>query len=180
MSEPNLHELRLQLDRLARGDEPLESLQAQVTAIEQIKEVYPHSISLVAIGVPGMATNCFMQALRLAPGDIRGWALGRIFPGSDFMAAIVKYLPELDLMTMPDGALVLYFGSDGRPVHAGVAEAGRVLSKWGGMIPHTFLHGVYEVPARYGSDVRAYVRPAPENVLNAYRQWAEMHGVSPN
>jgi hypothetical protein len=151
-----------------------------VAAIAQLREIYPHSISLVAIGAPRMTTNCFMQALGLAPGNIREWTRGRIFPGSDFMAAIVRYLPELDLITLPDGALVLYFDGDGRPVHAGVAEAGLVLSKWGGTIPHTFLHGAYEVPARYGSDVRAYVRPAPENALNAYRQWAEMHGVSPN
>jgi hypothetical protein len=59
------------------------------------------------------------------------------------------------------GVIVLYFNND----------RGEVLSKWGEF--PVYQHGLWEVPASYGQDVKYFRLPNEEEVLRLFQEFAD-------
>jgi hypothetical protein len=86
----------------------------------------------------------------------------------DFMIAR-RLLIKIEGSSARDGDLVVYYG-DGGAAHAGIADRGRVRSKWGE--GHVWSHPTMEVPARYGTSVRYFKRLPLPAALSAYKTYA--------
>ncbi len=82
---------------------------------------------------------------------------------------LLSSLEEVDAQT--PGALVLYFNG-GNWSHVGtITNSGRVISKWG-LYP-VYEHGLWEVPAVYGNEIRYFLKPSPEMALDLFEEYVE-------
>ena len=94
---------------------------------------------------------------------------GRKIPNSEYMSFLCKgYMTEKVSESPSNGDYVLYF-SDQTIVHAGKMESGRVISKWGR--GHIWIHGICEVPAGYGNQVKYYNRLEKTTCIEAFCEW---------
>ena len=145
---------------------------------ENVRQSHPHTVRYREFAD---GATCLTYALRLFESRIYEAISGdffhrKIWAGRQF----VEWLPadgrlEQSGKPMPE-CLVLYF-ADGVWQHAGTAsEDGRVVSKWGEF--PVFDHDAFEVPARYGNEVRYYVMPRPENALKLFVEFVKSLGVS--
>ena len=95
-------------------------------------------------------------------------------PNSEYMSFLCKaYMAEKVSESANDGDYVLYF-SEQKIVHAGKVETGRVISKWGSS--HIWIHGVCEVPAAYGNQVKYYNRIKKTICVKAFCEWISQTG----
>jgi hypothetical protein len=121
--------------------------------------------------LPIAGYNCFEFALGLAgQREVRliSIHLPSTFCNSEFAQHLVD--SALAPVTSPSiGHFVLY--RDRKQItHAGLVQADRVLSKWG--TGHLWLHGLLEVPAKYGDDTSFYVVPEPVETLTKFIEFA--------
>ena len=73
------------------------------------------------------------------------------------------------------GSLVVYLES-GRVRHIGRLRAvDLVESKWG--VGHLYRHGLFEVPASYGTEVRHFAPISRDQTIDEYVEYAREHGV---
>lgn len=96
----------------------------------------------------------------------------KVYPSAEFVEYLVaNHLTEISKDEIQDGDVVLYY-RDGTAAHAGLVKGGLVISKWG--CGHLWLHDFYEVPARYGNDLR-YFRPITRGEAQlAFLRYAEL------
>lgn len=152
-------------------------LHDQITAIQSLSEKYPHSILLVnEARMDEPATykyTCYMYAfdLRDVPGlkQMTGGS-NDIYPGSVFVSYLIdEFLEEIGLNDAKDKDYVVYL-SEGKIKHAGKVYRGKVISKWG--YGHLWEHALFEVPSKYGNEVR-FFKQLPENkCMDAFKRWA--------
>lgn len=130
--------------------------------IGELAARHPHSIELVAPAIPGdeltFKFTCFQHAFELTdpPRTIVDIATlwPDVYPNAKFVLYLMdQRLTEVTPIDVVDGDVVVYF-SNGVPTHAGQIKSGGVVSKWG--TAHLWRHGLYEVPARYGGEVRFF------------------------
>lgn len=144
--------------------------------IEHVRTVYRHTVIFRRLI---SESTCVLYALELGEERIyRAIACNfnrRIFAGKTFVEWLVKeHLTEID--EPKEGCLALYFD---RQVwqHIGVVSAAeRVLSQWGEF--PVYEHGVFEVPARYGDEVRYFEMPRRGEPLLLFLEFAKARGVS--
>ena len=60
-----------------------------------------------------------------------------------------------------------------KPKHAGILKSDRVTSKWGKN--PVYEHGMMEVPASYGYDLRYYIRPYSCETTGAFINYVRNH-----
>jgi len=163
--------LRRRLQEIACGTAPVEEHPSLIGALAA---EMPHSIGLAPQrpDLPIAGYNCFEFALGLAGRkEVRliSGHLPSTFCNSEFAQHLVG--SALAPATSPSiGNLVLYYDDDRQITHAGVVEASRILSKWG--TGHLWLHGLLEVPAKYGDVTLFYKAPVPAEVLAKFLEFA--------
>lgn len=138
-----------------------------------------HAIRVLESSRPLARYTCFMHVVGLydqeAYVEVAISGDGSIFANSTFIAYLIEQGVLSEKPTAERGDIVLYF-RDGSPTHAGIAIGdGRLISKWG--IGHLYEHDVYEVPAKYGQEIRYYHRLAPEASLEHFLEFAAQQGA---
>jgi hypothetical protein len=97
-----------------------------------------------------------------------------VFAGKRFVEWMVGVRDEIDQPAI--GSLALYFlGADWKHVGT-VAGLDRVTSQWG-TYP-IYEHGLCEVPASYGDQVRFFERPSARQALSDFLNYARSEGIS--
>jgi hypothetical protein len=159
------------LQRLTRKCPEIE----HVPAIEALRGRFTHGIRLFEEAGPHCGVRCVIYALGLVDSYAAKATIGKRSPESivaprmvEFMIAS-KRLFEIEGSSARGGDLVVYFGDKGVE-HVGLADRGRVRSKWGK--GHVWTHPTMEVPAQYGTSVRYYKRVPLPAALSAYEAYA--------
>lgn len=166
-------QLRAELDRILKENQ---DQIAQEKAIKSIKELHPNSIErarlddFCEISDRNISDyDCFTFGLDLidseeriavrnfAPkkiGPIQRPGIADVLPGPNFIYYL--QLQEVSSLSMcKDFDLVIYFDRFGKIKHIGKVFKGNIVSKWGHG-GYLWQHGIWEVPNRYGIDVKFY------------------------
>ena len=163
--------LRVRLREMtSEAEKPVES---HPRLVAELSAQIPHSIELAprAPFLPIGSYNCFEFALGLA-GLMEVRLISEHFPSTFCDETFVQRL--VDSVLIPAASLsavnlVLY--SDHQHImHAGLVEAGRIVSKWGK--GHLWLHGLLEVPAQYGDTTSFYEAPVSSEILTKFIEFA--------
>jgi hypothetical protein len=145
--------------------------------IEKLREIYPHSIRSCHSRGPDQRVlrefRCITYAFQLHTlrefFEIRArWRI--TFDDDRLVTAIVdELLVEKSRHEAVDGDLVIYLTDTGI-IHAGIVSGQSVCSKWG----ESFIwqHGLFEIPAEFGSKVRYFAALPPEVTLRRFRVYA--------
>lgn len=139
-------------------------------AIERLHREYAHAISVLPDGRDRIALfNCFAYGLGVweHPDFIRrvDAVSNSAIINSDVVRSLLEdgTLQEISAAEAAPGDVVIYFHKKA-VTHAGVlGEQQTCRSKWGGDDVHQ--HGLWEVPAQYGNQVRYYRAPDALRVL---------------
>lgn len=148
--------------------------------IELARQCAPHTIELLTGPNDNRRYNCVMFALGIEV-DPEYFAMAYRCPdGIHASTQFIQFLVDRGYLVEREsqgaGALIAYL-EDGQFRHIGIiAEGGRVRSKWG--IGHLYEHSRFETPASYGSSVRIFEPMEREAVLDAFFEFAELHGVT--
>lgn len=162
--------LRTRLQEITCGPAPVE---AHPSLIAELAIEASHSIQLAPHSpcVPIAGYNCFEFALGLAGcREVRLIAeyLPSTFCNGEFAEHLVNSV--LGPVDSPStGDLVLYRDHQ-QITHAGVVEANRVISKWG--TGHLWLHGLLEVPAKYGDVTSFHEAPVRTKMIAKFVEFA--------
>jgi len=155
------HELRTELSRLTypADDAGMDWLDFQIREIAALNERCAHSIVVDSPSSDATAEmNCFTRAFDIEPGAINDMCLGDVFPGSNFVSALMRgALSAKEEADTTTGDIVIYLDGDSAPRHAGkISGGGKIISKWGAGRTHVWKHGLWEVPVEYGNDVQFF------------------------
>jgi hypothetical protein len=100
---------------------------------------------------------------------------GNVFANSTFVAYLIEHEVLCEKSDPDPGDIILYF-REGSPAHAGIIVGeGRVVSKWG--IGNLYEHNVYEVPEKYGQEIRYYQPVTVHTALEHFLEYAAQHGA---
>lgn len=174
--EPSNQDLRKALDHII-GTYVSDSVGEQIRQIRNLARRYPHSISVVQEAIPNRPEtfqfNCYQHSFELVnvePVNRLMRTDRSLFPGREYVQFLIdNVLREITLSQAQDDDHVVY-SSDLHIEHAGKIRAGAVESKWGLM--HLFRNGVYEVPSRYGNNVRFFRHLPQHDVRQAFLDFA--------
>lgn len=168
--------LRICLHEITENGQP--ALHPQ--QIAGLRPEFPHSIEVMQGEAAIDKYTCVPFALGLV-GNQEYIAIVEVAPLYVFASpAFVQRLIDRGALQprsqASEGALIVYLDDEGRVQHIGrMIEAERVESKWGG--GHQYQHGIFEVPASYGSAV-AYFEPiTADDAVDHFADYAEEHGV---
>jgi len=121
---------------------------------------------MFALGIETDA-EYFHMALR-CPHDIHA--------NTEFIQFLVDRGYLVEQSTPEPGSLIAYLEA-GKFCHMGrLTDSGRVQSKWG--IGHLYDHSTFETPISYGHAVQFFRPIKRDPVLDAFFEFAELHGVS--
>jgi hypothetical protein len=144
--------------------------QVYIETLERLRREFSHSILILPDGSDRITRfNCFAYGLGLWQHDdyIRrvNAANNSAIVNSLFVRAILDdgTLREIDAAEATSGDVLLYFHEEAVTHAAVVGENQTCRSKWGGNEVHQ--HGLWEVPAQYGDQVRCYRAPDPSTIL---------------
>jgi hypothetical protein len=145
--------------------------------INERTQGHPHTVRLVSKPQDG---TCVSYAFDLTNQPIyRAIATDfdrQVFAGRQFVEWMIGN--RLNEVERPNnGSLVVYFSGSSDWKHVGVATGPeRALSQWG-TYP-IYDHGLCEVPASYGSEMRFFEKPSPQQALSNFLDFARSEGVS--
>jgi hypothetical protein len=158
--------LRDELDEASRIRLP----QVYIETLERLRREFGHSILILPDGSDRITRfNCFAYGLGLWEHDdyIRrvNAANNSAIVNSLFVRAILDdgTLKEINAAEAAPGDVLLYFHKEAVTHAAVVGENQTCRSKWGGNEVHQ--HGLWEVPAQYGDQVRYYRAPDAASIL---------------
>ena len=162
--------LRRRLEEVTCGPAPVE---AHPSLIAELAVEASHSIQLAPHRpcVPIAGYNCFEFALGLA-GCREVQLIAKHLPSTFCNGEFAEHLVDTVLGSVHSpstGNLVLYRDQQ-QIMHAGVVEADRVISKWG--TGHLWLHGLLEVPAKYGDVTSFHEAPGPTEMIAKFVEFA--------
>lgn len=145
--------------------------------IDRVRLVHPHT---VVYREARDQSTCVLYALDLSrDAAYRAIATnfaGRVFADRAFMEWWLAHGHPVELDEPTKGCMVMYF-REGIWQHVGISsDYGRVLSQWGTF--HVYDHGVCELPARYGDEVRYFRMPALDDLMELFLQFAKTQGIS--
>ncbi len=158
------------LDEMTGREVPVEEHPAR---LEETARIVPHSIRVLP--TPSEEFNCVMYALGLIGriDEPSGRPFGRYYADTAFLQTLIDrgvLLPDEET----EGSVVVWSAS-GLIRHVGlVAAPGRAVSKWG--IANLYEHGLFEVPASYGSELAFYGQADPEESMACL---CRFYGVKP-
>jgi hypothetical protein len=170
----------MELDRLTtppRGA-GLDWLDVQIREVAALNERIQHGIKLETRWTESMGntTNCYMHAFNLPHEAIAKYRCDIIQPDRKFVSDLIITVLEERIgnqIIAIEGDIVIYCDEKSNPKHAGRMIGKKVRSKWGDGCTHIWIHGLWEVPIRYGNTVR-YFRPlSQERAVSAYIDWAQ-------
>jgi len=166
MSSP----LRRRLQEITFGTAPVE---AHPSLVDALAVEMPHSVQLAPQSpcLPIADYNCFEFAFGLA-GRWEVRLISKHLPSTFCNSEFAQHLLDSALtpVTLRSiGDLVLYHDHQ-QITHAGLVEADRVLSKWG--TGYLWLHGLLEVPAKYGDVTSFHKAPVPTEALTKFIEFA--------
>ncbi len=175
MSELNNRELREKLDQITAL--PRDQVSRCPELVHQLNASHPHTIEVVVdpalADLPLDKYTCFMHAFGLANSKpvIRiARALDHVYPNREFVAYLIEnHLSETTPEATRDGDVIVYSDPE-KITHTGDVFSGRIVSKWG--TGHLWNHRVFEVPARYGDDVKFYRAVPPQVAEEAFVAYA--------
>jgi hypothetical protein len=148
------------------------NLPSQVESVLNVARRHGLGIRLQELADLHVEFNCFRHALGLR--DLPEWvynacqcATPQTGVKSDFIRTLIGgVLVERRPDSICEGDLVLYFDQE-EVRHAGLVHTDhQVVSKWGS--GHLWLHGLFEVPSAYGSEVRFYTPLDKEDALELF------------
>ena len=147
-------------------------------AIEELKKRFPHTIELQPPFISGLFKEeytCYMYALNMLENQElydyyfqRRRKATRSRRGDYFLVEFIQYLVDDARLLPAEDGIILYFDA-GRPVHAGKKSGEYVVSKWGN--GNLWKHGIFEVPAVYGTTFKAYQEFSPEEVKKVFIEY---------
>jgi hypothetical protein len=163
------NELRQALDSLTSIAQP----PLYAAALERLRAQFSHEIRIIPEDWGRLRTfNCYAFSLGVV-NDARYEKLvaeyrNSALVNSEFVTGILesRELRELTAASSAQAGDVIVYFLGGRVKHAGrFFFNNRVIrSKWGPNEIHE--HGLWEVPASYGDEIRAFTAPGPDRVLD--------------
>jgi len=143
---------------------------------------FPNGIALLDSPYPIERYTCvvhvfeFTEKLEFVAIASRGFNV--IIAGPKFVQWLLEkgLLTEVGEAEAREGDMIIYFDEESQIKHAGLRRGnGRVESKWGkgGL----FQHGLFEVPASYGTTVRFFRRVPWEEALEYFKRYAKEKGM---
>lgn len=152
--------------------------------IDDIRDTNPHTIIVLTGPEDYLGYNCVMYALGIQSDPTSNakyramltFCPQNIHADTEFIQFLVDRGYLIESEGQQPGTLIAYL-DDERFRHIGVVvECGVVRSKWG--TGHLYEHGIFETPTMYGEHVRYYDPIGCDDVLDAFFEFAESHGVS--
>jgi len=153
-------------------------LGAQQREVQDLKRRYRHRITVDQVADPADARTCVFNCHAYAFGlhdcdDF--WRLRDVgcqkWPDGDFVRDWL--FPSLQAVRRDDANdedIVLYVS--GRQIkHSGKVVGRLIRSKWG--TGHVWRHNVWEIPICFGFNVGYYRRPALDDVVRAFLEFAQ-------
>jgi len=148
--------------------------------IERLREEIAHSIELLEGAAPISDYTCAVHAFDLIQDptyeSVATFGLCKTFAGKEFIHFLLdqELLEERALDDRAGGRLLMYFeGGDFQHIGTLLAE-NRLVSKWG--MGHLWEHGIWEVPANYGDELRLFEAPADGAGLDLFIEYAKAEG----
>jgi hypothetical protein len=169
---PSISQLRQELDQITGLQFPTSYAQA----LSQLSQNLGRPIRIVPTDMQHLKTfTCFAFALGLARiqryQDLVRAHLDGALVNSAFVSTLLNgnEIHEINFGALSCDNVVFYFSS-GTLMHAGliISPDGLVRSKWGGNEIHD--HGIWDVPASYGDEVRVFEAPEADRVLELLEQ----------
>lgn len=173
----NNQQLRNKLQQIT-DENRAENVGNQITLIESLSTILPHTIKLEAEAKIGndesWRYNCFTYAFRLLEStefvDITE-RYSFLFANSSFVSYLIaRHLSQTDQKILKDDDYIIYFSND-EPKHAGRIKKDKVISKWG--MYHLWEHGIWEVPIEYGNKIAFFKRLSLEKLVSAFKTWVD-------
>ena len=171
--------LRKELEKITEETD----LAIQRKLIEELRDIYPHSIQILDSDFPLEKYTCIVHALGLV-GNERYAAVAkyqRAEDGSDIYAGpeFTRYLLDRNLLkkkAQPEkNDIAIYFEYDD-PKHAGIyIEDGVIESKWGDQL--LCRHSQFEVRSSYGDKISYYQPLHTDEVIEYFYDFAKSKGV---
>ncbi|OGS46972.1 MAG: hypothetical protein A2539_09000 [Elusimicrobia bacterium RIFOXYD2_FULL_34_15] len=162
----------------------------QTQAIFELYKTYSHFIKVVEEAIQGKPEtfkyNCFMYAFNINhknPNSQIMLILKREFDKNseteifftikfiDFYLTI-KCLHEISFNKIGNDDIIIYFDENSIPLHAGKIKNGRVISKWG-LSGNLYEHSIWEVPIKYGTDVKYFEGISEEDSIKYFIEYAK-------
>ncbi len=159
-----MDELRISLEEQIAQNLEFESHAAK---LEELRELFSHSIAMLQFQEPLQDCNCVMYALDFRieePSSI----LGRFYASTSYLRNLIDqgHLNKIE-DKQEKGSLAVYFNNN-KVEHVGVVRtAGRVVSKWG--IGYLYEHGPWEVPSSYGNSLSYFAPIDPDHAYDLLR-----------
>lgn len=148
--------------------------------IELARQIYSHSIEVLTTLNDNRRYNCVMFALSIEC-DHEYLNMAYLCPISVHAnTAFIQFLSDsgyiVERSSSEPKSLAVYL-NNGQVKHIGrVMDNGRVQSKWG--LGHLYEHAIFETPAAYGNAVCFFAPIERDIVLDAFFEFAKLHGVS--
>ncbi len=147
--------------------------------IQQLRSEIPHTVQVQESPTAIERYTCVMHAFDLVENskyiDIVEAAPAYVFASLDFLQRLIVHEQLRQRDYSEKGALIVYCENNCAK-HIGMMVASdRVESKWG--TGHLYQHGIWEVPAQYGTEIRYFEPIDSENALDAFIGYAEEHNV---
>ena len=153
-------------------------LSSQVRVVAGLANLYPHGIHLHTQCSAAEERNCFMFAFGMSADAVRDECRGPIFPGKKFVQSLAdKMLLRArsgSISHAEDGDILIYYYNS-EPEHAGIWTNKKVISKWGSGPTNIWEHNIYEVPKKYGDEVRAYCPRG--DFVKVFKDWSRSQGI---
>lgn len=140
--------------------------------IEELRHEIPHTIDTVECSTPCDCYTCAVYAFELVDDptyrDVASFGLQRTFAGKEFVDYLLANgsLSAKPAVSAQRQDLILYFCNDEFKHVGRMRSPSRVISKWGtGLL---YEHGIWEVPASYGENIRYYAGQIPMHALISF------------
>lgn len=171
-----MDELRIKLFEITNNGRP----ETHIELIRQLGDRIPHTVEVRDGPAIIERYTCVMHAFNLIENqeyaDIIRAAPQYVFASTDFLQRIIVREELLQREQPEAGGLVVYLSNHCAKHIGRMITPDRVESKWG--IGHLYQHGIWEVPAQYGSEVKYFESLDTEDALDAFVEYAKQHGVA--
>jgi len=150
------------------------------TLLESLRTVHPHTVKVLTEPDDDLRYNCVLYAFEVErDSELIDLVLAcpeEIHTNTDFVGYLIDKGDLVECKEPISGALVVYF-HERRIQHIGrVISETRIASKWG--VGELYEHDVFDVPERYGDDVRYFNGVGRDGVVERFVEFAEEKGVS--
>jgi hypothetical protein len=143
--------------------------------LAQLTRQHPNAITVLESPQPIRGYTCLVHVFDFTEQPeyeiiVRRSKCRNVFAGANFAHWLFDIGALEEIPSLQPGHLVFYFDDFDCFKHVGIIQQdGRVASKWG--TGQLFEHGLFEVPASYGNNVKFFKKPPSEVVFNHFKQF---------